>query len=119
MYESPMTATIQNIAYQAANDLNNQIMNVLFSYDIKVDKEELIKALAYDRDQYDKGYADAKAEIVYCKDCDFWCEDMKAGRPEFGNVCAPCEVWSHREDSYVRYTEPDDFCSYGEKRAVE
>lgn len=29
---------------------------------VSVDKEELIKALNYDRHQYEKGYADAKAE---------------------------------------------------------
>ena len=30
---------------------------------VSVDKEELIKALNYDRHQYEKGYADAKAEF--------------------------------------------------------
>lgn len=29
---------------------------------VNVDKEELLKALKYDREQYEKGYRDAKAE---------------------------------------------------------
>ena len=33
-------------------------MKVVLSYGIEVDKDELIKTLAYDREQYEKGYAD-------------------------------------------------------------
>ena len=34
-----------------------------------VDKEELLKALSYDRNQYQKGYSDRDSEIVRCKNC--------------------------------------------------
>lgn len=54
--------------------------------------------------------------VVRCKDCDFWRGDLKTGRAEWGNVTAPCEVWSHSEFGYTRYTAPDDFCSYGERK---
>ena len=40
----------------------NQIVQAVQNCGISVDKEELMKALMYDRQQYDKGYADAKAE---------------------------------------------------------
>ena len=37
-------------------DLENYIFKVIKSYNIKVDKNELIKALQYDRNQFNKGY---------------------------------------------------------------
>lgn len=58
-YESP----IELIYGKMKNQLDNDIYNVVQSYGIKVDKDELIKALEYDRNQYEKGYADAKAEL--------------------------------------------------------
>ena len=54
MYESPIgviygeiTTSIENEIYKAVQDVG-----------ILVNKEELLKALQYDRDQYDKGYLD-------------------------------------------------------------
>lgn len=38
-------------------------MQMVQDYGVRVDKEALIKALMYDRQQYEKGYADAKAEM--------------------------------------------------------
>lgn len=42
-------------------------------YGVDLDKKELIRALQYDRNQYEKGYADGEADamasIVRCKDC--------------------------------------------------
>ena len=39
-------------------------MEVVQRYDINVNKEELIKALSYDRNQYDKGYKDAIDDMI-------------------------------------------------------
>ena len=48
--------------YEANSLFNEHIENEVFSiikrYNIDVDKDELIRALNYDRNQYDKGYAD-------------------------------------------------------------
>ena len=41
-------------------DLENNIFKAVEKVGINVDKEELIKALQYDREQYDKGFADGK-----------------------------------------------------------
>lgn len=57
-YKSPIEIIYGDIQTQIEND----IYNVVQSYGINVSKEELIRALKYDRDQYEKGYADAKAE---------------------------------------------------------
>lgn len=50
----------------------DDIFKVVQKYDINVNKEELIKALTYDREQYDAGYKDgykcAFKEIMYIVD---------------------------------------------------
>ena len=48
--------------------------------------------------------------VVRCRDCENW------GRNEMCNGAAPCEQWSDIEDWRFKYTEGDDFCSYGERR---
>ena len=61
MYKPPITI------YQALRDslniqLENNVCKAVASYGINVDKDELIKALKYDREQYEKGYTDGRAE---------------------------------------------------------
>ena len=53
-YESPITV----IYGEMKTEQENEVLRVVRHYDIDVDKEELIKALKYDREQYSKGYAD-------------------------------------------------------------
>lgn len=53
-YESP----IRMIVGEMQTKMEADTMSVIQRYGIDVDKEELIKALAYDREQYDKGYSD-------------------------------------------------------------
>ena len=53
--------------------IEKEIVNTLVKLRVNVDKDELIKALEYDRKQYEKGYADAIADgamVVRCKDCE-------------------------------------------------
>ena len=57
---------------------------------------------------YDKGYADAKGELVRCKDCigkSHWYKN------NYG--CTICGV------SGLFVVEDNDFCSYGERREGE
>ena len=69
MYESP----IKIIQGQLQTQMDNDILRAVQSYNILVDKGELTRALQYDREQYDRGYADgymnAQQELVRCKDC--------------------------------------------------
>lgn len=58
MYKSPIELIYESIQSQLDECIYKEIQKV----DIKVDKEELLKALAYDREQYKKGYEDAQAE---------------------------------------------------------
>ena len=67
-YQSP----IEVIQTQMHNQIEGEIYKAIINVGVNVDKEELLKALAYDRDQYQKGYADREKEIVRCKDCKWW-----------------------------------------------
>ena len=58
MYKSPIELIYKDAQYRMEKDILYAIQKV----DIKVDRDELLKALAYDRGQYEKGYEDAKAE---------------------------------------------------------
>ena len=64
-YKSPIeiwcTDFMNNIVTQVQENNEMQIMATVNQY-VSVDKEELIKALNYDRQQYEKGYADAQKE---------------------------------------------------------
>lgn len=58
MYESPIEVIYGQIQTQIAEDLDNHIYKAVREVGVNVDKEELIKALQYDRDQYKKGFLD-------------------------------------------------------------
>lgn len=55
-YQSPIELIQGNLQTQ----IENNCVKAVQSYGFNVDKEELRKALEYDRDQYNKGYADAR-----------------------------------------------------------
>ncbi len=59
MYESP----IKQILGEMHMEMEGECMKVVQQYGFDVDKEELTKALAYDRNQYEKGYAEAEADL--------------------------------------------------------
>lgn len=57
MYKSPIEA----IYGEVKNAFENGVLTAVQNCDIHVDKNELIRALQYDREQYEKGYADGVA----------------------------------------------------------
>lgn len=71
---------------------------------LEIDKGELRKALLYDRRQYEKGYADAKATVIHCKECKFYTKmrsDLDTG------ICSLAS----------RHLGDDGFCSEAERRS--
>lgn len=58
MYESPVQRHICSEIAQKIDDLTYQ---AVAKANITVDRDELIKALEYDRGQYDKGYRDGRS----------------------------------------------------------
>lgn len=105
MYRSPIEITYGQMQMQIDND----IVRAVQSYNVNVDREELIRALQYDRNQYEKGYMDGKAaamdELVRCKDC-VHCMDRKK--------YLRCVRFGFSNGHEVR---PDVFCSFGERRS--
>ena len=111
MYESPIELLVTEIQHQIVKQQDEEIYKAVLNYVPNVDKEELIRALQYDRDQYEKGYADGKrdamAELVRCKDCKHFVQSEPYD---------PCECMKWTVKWGVAYVNPDDFCSYGERR---
>lgn len=62
MYESPIRLIVQELETSIREQQEKQIFEAVQKCGVDVDREELIKALAYDRDQYGKGYADGRAD---------------------------------------------------------
>jgi len=64
MYESPIEKIYGEIQTQMVQEDENMVMEAVREVGINVDKEELINALQYDRNQYTKGYEDGKNEVL-------------------------------------------------------
>lgn len=66
MWESPVD--IFEIQEPIVEEINKQTEEVVFKaihkVGVDVNKEELIKALQYDRNQYEKGYVDGYADAI-------------------------------------------------------
>jgi hypothetical protein len=54
MYDSPIRLAVSKMTSQ----FNDDIYNAVVKTGIDVDKDELVRALNYDRNQYEKGYRD-------------------------------------------------------------
>jgi hypothetical protein len=108
MYESPIDLYISDIHNQIVAQQDEQIYQAVVHFFPDVKRDELLKALQYDREQYDKGYADGKRdamdELVRCKDC-IHCEACEGGK----DFCC----------FHATGIVPDDFCSYGKKKEAE
>lgn len=102
MYESPITVFNGPPKF----DMDGEILKAVFNVGVHVDKEELLRALRYDRDQYDKGFRDALDSMVRCKDCTHKCT-MPANNLR--------RIWCNK----IAFAPPEDFyCPYGERREV-
>lgn len=60
---------------------------------------------------YEKGYADAKEELVRCKDCNLAFVAVPPLVAKESLVCTKPVTW--------RVVEAEHFCSYGERREGE
>ena len=111
-WKSPLQLKINDVCEEAgraaAKAFDDMVFGAVAEVGIEVDRDELIKALAYDRQQYEKGYVDgyraAKDESVRCKDCKFWFRNN--GHDKNGCPITDSDIWM--DDS--------GFCSYGERR---
>lgn len=63
-YKSPIESFsyIDQIIECVKDEFDNNVYKAVLRAGVQVDKSELIRALQYDRNQYDKGYSDAKRQ---------------------------------------------------------
>jgi hypothetical protein len=61
MYEAPIQITYGQIKKM----MEDGVLRAVQSYGVKVDKPELLRALQYDRGQYEKGRQEGRAEVVH------------------------------------------------------
>ena len=77
MYKSPIEIVMEELFQKMDEDFENSVFKAVQKVGINVDKEELLKALIYDRGQYDEGYEDAMNEIKHPQPLKF--EDLTPG----------------------------------------
>ncbi len=101
MYKSPIEVFQTGIEYQ----LENEIMSMVQKYGITVDKDELLRALKYDRNQYNEGFSDGWIaglnNLVRCKDCKYYC-------PLNNGYCT--------HGTGLMVLDENQFCSYAERK---
>ena len=77
MYKPPIEIVMEEVFQKMDEDFENAVFKAVRKVGINVDKEELLKALIYDRGQYYKGYEDAMNEVKHPQPLKF--EDLKEG----------------------------------------
>lgn len=99
-YEEPvwdaMNKATEEVAANIRNDTYRMVIGACMKVGVSVDKDELVRALRYDRGQYEKGYVDgslaAAAEVEFFKKriCEF-CGVTTHGSADPDN----CEISGH------------------------
>lgn len=111
-YDSPIRVFAKNIA----QDFDGRVLKEIREMGIYVDKNELIKALQYDRNQYEKGFDDGVKvgvrnrdnQIVRCKDCKYWATPFNGEEMRDIHVCM-------KEYGLIGVCAEEDYCVYGER----
>ena len=84
MYESPINIIQKEIDRRIRESVDGTIYEAVLKTDVHVDRDELLRALRYDRDQYVKGYVDGKRDAERHGQ---WIEDLYFDNPF---VCSYC-----------------------------
>ena len=72
-YQSPIEVTMSQMRFEQEKRLEGEVFKAIQDIGVTVDKDELIKALQYDRDQYCRGFIDG-----YTGDIDKMRQEVKA-----------------------------------------
>lgn len=119
MYKSP----IEIIQGQMTTAFDGEILKSVQKVGINVDKTELLKALAYDRGQYDKGYKDGyrTCEIELSErlgvDVNYMVQQKRAEQTEpraETMSCQECKWWftDDGKDGYCQRQYHNEECKY-------
>ncbi len=68
MWNSPIEMLVGTITNEMDSKLDDAIVTAVQKVGIRVDKEELVRALKYDRDQYCKGYFDGYNDAMQAEE---------------------------------------------------
>lgn len=101
MYKSPVELLCDEILSEIVKQEEEEILRVVVNYIPNVDKDELIRALQYDRQQYEQGYADGKRDAVIHA---HW-----ISAPEAGDGCYRCSNCGRIIDEF--YGDDYDYCA--------
>lgn len=104
--------TADKISKYIAGEIDNLILESCMKVVCDVNEEELLKALQYDRGQYEKGYADGKRDaVVRCGECRLGLTSH--GIPDGLVLCL--KPYTERGHAIRR---ADWFCADGERREI-
>ena len=103
MYESPIKVVFSDLVSDSVKKTDEYIVACVQQVGVYIDKDELTKALRFDREQYEKGWNDRDSQIVRCNDCRWFENDGYHTNCQIMRFCV----------------EADDYCSRGERRKNE
>lgn len=108
MYESPIELITTEIATRMEDDILRCTTNVIQKYGININEEELKRALAYDRAQYNAGFMDGKK--AYDHGTGTWESFHNDIKNIWIHKCSHCEETFETETSPQVWTEEYLFC---------
>lgn len=118
MYKPPIEKYLANVKMT----VDDGIYRAVTQYGFKVDKDELLKALRYDRGQYETGVRDGyetrDKEIIRCKDCIFSREKNEYESNYLIEEVLICEN-AEASDCCWQPVYPEHYCSCGERKEDE
>ncbi len=95
MYKSPIEIFCENTLKDIVKQQDDYIFQEVQRIGVSVDKDELIRALQYDREQYEKGYADGKRDAVKYG---LW-TPLQINGHAFGVTCSECNTtWDDKSN---------------------
>ena len=101
MYNAPIEIVMSRVEEQLLQQAEDMIFRAARGCGVNVNRRELLRALTYDREQYDKGYSDAKKDMAISAQ---WDKPSEHGLPYKANglgvVCSRCCNWADNQYNY-------------------
>lgn len=97
-YESPIDVIIKHETAAFNVFIEEAVMKEVIKADVHVDKEELKKALIYDRKQYDTGFRNGWRAA---KKFGYWAQSYDGNGDRFTYTCSICGEWE--KDNFTKH----------------
>lgn len=108
MYESPVNIYMEHVLDKVKEQQEEQVMLAVQNVHIDVNKEELIKALEYDRDQYRKGYADGEHDALEkYKPTGKWTSDLEVENKVDNRLAEPIDITDENARFHFGYDKEE------------